>query len=55
MPAPNVTSVQGANLLKISGITSKNGRNGTKWLNVMPLQCQVMPSRKCLKSKEKQN
>ena len=42
-------------LQKISGITSKNGRNGTKWLNVMPLQCQVMPSRKCLKSKEKQN
>ena len=42
-------------LLQISGITSKNGRNGTKWLNVMPLQCQVMPSRKCLKSKEKQN
>ncbi len=46
---------QETNIFIISGITSKNGRNGTKWLNVNAVTVSDDAKPKMLKSKEKQN
>jgi len=42
-----------ANIRKISGITSKNGRNGTKWLNINTVRVSDDAKPKMLKKQRK--
>lgn len=42
-----------ANIRKISGITEKNGRNGTKWLNVNTVRVSDDAKPKMLKKQRK--
>ncbi len=42
-----------AKLQKISGITSKNGRNGTKWLNINTVRVSDDAKPKMLKKQRK--
>ena len=53
MPAPNVTSVQGANLGKNAGTTERDGRNDAKRLctNVVTVSDEVKPKKRKMQGK----
>lgn len=50
---PYYSFYEGEELQKISGITSKNGRNGTKWLNINTVRVSDDAKPKMLKKQRK--